>query len=103
MKNCKICGEKISIETIKEEAKGNPNRKKNIKKDYYICLALGYCIKCVRIKQRNKNYLKEAKKYPDILKQAFKNEKQLKKELRKKGLTEEQINSELPKFKKLIK
>lgn len=102
-KQCKICKQKISIEEIKEQAQNNPIRSKNIRKDYYICKALGYCINCVRAKQENKDYLKEAAAHQDILKKAFKNEKALRRELGKRGLSKEQIDTELPKFKHLIK
>lgn len=102
MKTCKICGENISIKQVKEEARGDPNRTKNIKKDFFYCKAFGYCITCIRAKQKI-DYEKEAGKHQDILKRAFKNEKQLRAALAKKGLSEEQINSELPKFKAQIR
>jgi phosphotransferase system IIB component len=102
-KTCKICGNVINIQEVKDQAKDDPIRTKNIKKDYFISRAFGYCITCLRAKKQDTNYLKEANKHQDILKRAFKNERQLRKALYKKGLTKEQINQELPKFKHLIK
>ena len=53
-KVCKLCGNIITIKEVKDQAKDDPIRTKNIKKDYYISLAFGYCITCLRTKKQDK-------------------------------------------------
>lgn len=96
-RNCKICQEKITIKTIKEEAKDNKKRQRNIYKDYGVCYASGYCIKCLRKEKQGEPLI------PKIPKKTYKSIEELETELKKQGYTQEEIDKELARYKHLLK
>lgn len=99
VRKCKSCKQKITLQTIKEEAEGNKKRMKAIYKDYSICYTSSYCIKCLRKQKQtplmNRLGIKKRKVYES--------KEELEADLIKQGHTPEEIKKELGKYEGLIK